>query len=87
MAIASATLDFDSFGKLMRPAVPADAPILDALKACPQLGRAPAEAFRVLAKDATLRAIGRGANVAPQGGKLDAAIVVARGRSAPSAGR
>ena len=67
MAIAPATLDFDSFGKLMRPAVPADTPILEALKACPQLERAPAEALRLLARDATLRAIGR-ARTRPQGG-------------------
>jgi CRP/FNR family cyclic AMP-dependent transcriptional regulator len=80
MAIAPATLDFDSFGKLMRPAVPADAPILEALKACPQLDRAPAEALRLLARDATLRAVGRGGNIALQGGRLDVAIVVARGK-------
>ena len=80
MAIAPATLDFDSFGKLMRPAVPADAPIMEALKACPQLERAPAEALRLLARDATLRAVGRGANIAPQGGRLDVAVVVVRGK-------
>ena len=80
MAIAPATLDFDSFGKLMRPAVPADAPIMEALKACPRLARAPAEALRLLARDATLRAVGRGANIAPQGGRLDVAVGVVRGK-------
>jgi CRP-like cAMP-binding protein len=80
MAIAPATLDFDSFGKLMRPAVPADAPIMEALKACPQLERAPAEALRLLARDASLRAVGRGANIAPQGGRLDVAVAVVRGK-------
>jgi len=80
MAIAPATLDFDSFGKLMRPAVPADAPIMEALKACPQLERAPAEALRLLARDASLRSVGRGANIAPQGGRLDVAVAVVRGK-------
>jgi len=80
MAIATATLDFDSYGKLMRPAVPADAPILEALRECPQLARLSPEAARGLTRDASLRTVGRGANVAPQGGRLDAAIVVARGR-------
>jgi CRP-like cAMP-binding protein len=80
MAIASATLDFDPFGKLMRPAVPADAPVQEALKACPQLERATPETLRALARDATLRAVGRGTNIAPQGGRLDAAFVVVRGK-------
>jgi CRP/FNR family transcriptional regulator, cyclic AMP receptor protein len=80
MAIASATLDFDSLGKLMRPAVPADAPITEALKVCPQLDQVPPEALRTLAREATLRAVGRGANIAPQGGRLDAAFIVVRGK-------
>lgn len=80
MAIASATLDFDSFGKLMRPAVPADAPITEALKVCPQLDRLPPEVLRALVRDATLRTLGRGANIAPQGGRLDAAFIVVRGK-------
>ncbi|HVZ88379.1 MAG TPA: Crp/Fnr family transcriptional regulator [Polyangia bacterium] len=80
MAIATATLDFDSYGKLMRPAVPADAPVLEALRECPRLANLPEEATRGLMRDASLRSVGRGTNVAPQGGRLDAAIVVVRGR-------
>jgi CRP-like cAMP-binding protein len=80
MAIASATLDFDSFGKLMRPALPAEAPVVDALKVCRHFEQAPAEVLRLLARDATLRAVGRGANIVPQGGRLDVAVVVVRGK-------
>ncbi|HMC93806.1 MAG TPA: Crp/Fnr family transcriptional regulator [Polyangia bacterium] len=80
MAIATATLDFDSYGKLMRPALPVEVPGLEALKACPQLQRAPAEALRALARDASLRALNRGATIAAQGGRLEAAILVVRGK-------
>ena len=80
MAIATATLDFDSYGKLMRPALPVEVPGLEALKACPQLQRAPAEALRALARDASLRALNRGATIAAQGGRLEVAILVVRGK-------
>ena len=87
MAIAPATLDFDSYGKLMRPAVPADAPIIEALKACPQLGRAPAEALRLLARDATLRAVGRGGADAALGREGGGGGTGRGGRGARAAGR
>jgi CRP-like cAMP-binding protein len=80
MAIATATLDFDSYGKLMRPAVPAEMPGLEALKSCPQLQLASDEALRALARDATLRPVNRGATVAAQGARLEGAILVVRGR-------
>jgi CRP-like cAMP-binding protein len=80
MAIATATLDFDSYGKLMRPALPVEVPGLEALKSCPQLQRAPVEALRALARDASLRSLHRGATIASQGGHLEAAILVIRGK-------
>jgi len=80
MAIATATLDFDSYGKLMRPALPVEVPGLEALKSCPQLQLAPGEALRALARDATLRSLNRGATIAAQGGRLEAAILVVRGK-------
>ncbi len=80
MAIATATLDFDSFGRLMRPAAPAETPGLEALKACPQLRAAPAEVLRELAREALVRPIGRGIVLAAQGGRLDGAILVVRGK-------
>ncbi len=80
MAIATATLDFDSYGKLMRPVVPVEAPALEALRSCAQLQAAPAEALKLLARDATLRPLNRGATIVAQGGRLDAAILVVRGK-------
>jgi CRP-like cAMP-binding protein len=80
MAIATATLDFDSYGKLMRPALPVEVPGLEALRTCPQLQRAPIEALRGLARDATLRSLNRGVTLATQGGRLDTAILVVRGK-------
>ena len=80
MAIATATIDFDSYGKLMRPVVPVEAPALEALRSCAQLRAAPAEAFKALARDATLRPLNRGATIVAQGGRLEAAILVVRGK-------
>jgi CRP-like cAMP-binding protein len=80
MAIATATLDFDSYGKLMRPVVPVEAPALEALRSCGQLQAAPAEALKLLARDATLRPLNRGATIVAQGGRLDVAILVVRGK-------
>ena len=79
MAIAPATLDFDSFGKLMRPAVPADAPIMEALKACLQLERAP------VGRSGCSRGTPRcgpsdGARTSPRGRRLDFAFAVVRGK-------
>jgi len=80
MAMATATLDFDSYGKLMRPVVPVEAPALEALRSCAQLQAAPVEALKALARDATLRPLNRGATIVAQGGRLDAAILVVRGK-------
>ena len=80
MAIATATLDFDSYGRLMRPVVPVEAPALEALRSCAQLQAAPAEALKALARDATLRSLNRGATIVAQGGRLDMAILVVRGK-------
>ena len=80
MAIATATLNFDSFGKMMTPAPAVEAPAFDALRSCVQLRRASVEALRLLAQSATLRSLGRGGIVAAQGAQFDSAVVVVRGR-------
>jgi CRP/FNR family cyclic AMP-dependent transcriptional regulator len=80
MAIATATLDFDPFEKVMTPAPTTEAPVLEALKSCVQLRNASADALRVLAQAATVRAVGRGTIVAAQGGQFDSALLVVRGR-------
>jgi len=80
MAIATATLDFHSFGKMMTPAPTAEPPVLEALRTCSQLRGASADAVRGLAQAGTLRAFGRGAIVAAQGAPFDAAMLVMRGR-------
>ena len=80
MAIATATLDFDSYGKLMRPALPVEVPGLEALRSCRQLQPVPVEALRALARDSSVRSLQRGATIAAQGGHLEAAILVIRGK-------
>ncbi|MES1206500.1 MAG: Crp/Fnr family transcriptional regulator [Pseudomonadota bacterium] len=80
MAIATATLDFDPFGKVPTPPPTAEASAFEALRSCVQLRRASIDALRVMAQGATVRSLGRGAIVAAQGGQLDAAIVVVRGK-------
>ncbi len=80
MAIATATLDFVPFEKMMTPAPTAEASAFEALRSCVHLGRASTEALRALAQAATLRTIGRGTIVAAQGGPFDSAMLVVRGR-------
>lgn len=80
MAIATASLDFDPFGKMMTPAPTGEAPAFEALRSCTQLRRASAEALQVFAQAATVRSVGRGAIVAGQGAPFDSAMLVVRGR-------
>jgi CRP-like cAMP-binding protein len=82
MAIATATapLEFEAYDRLAGASASAEAPVLEALKACGQLRSAPIEALRLLARQATLRSVSRGSTLAPQGGGLDAAMLVVRGR-------
>ncbi len=81
MAIATATLDFDPFGKMLTPPPPtAEASAFEALRGCVQLRRATIDALRAMAQAATVRSLGRGAIVAAQGGQFDAAILVVRGK-------
>ena len=80
MAIATATLDFDPFAKMITPAPAGEAPAFEALRGCAQLRRASADALRALAQAATARSVGRGTIVAAQGGQFDSAILVVRGK-------
>jgi CRP-like cAMP-binding protein len=82
MAIATVTapVDFDAYDRVAGTPATADAPALEALKSCEQLKSAPVEALRLLARHATLRSVNRGSTLAPQGGGLDVAMLVVRGR-------
>jgi CRP-like cAMP-binding protein len=82
MAIATATarVDFDAYDRLVQTPPATDAPLLEALKSCPQLSGAPLEVLRHLARQSTLRPVSRGATIAVQGAGLDAAMLVVRGR-------
>jgi CRP-like cAMP-binding protein len=80
MAIATATLDFDAYDRLVKPAAGGDSPALEALKSCAQLRGASIEALRALARQGTLRPVSRGTSLAGQGAVLDAAMLVVRGR-------
>src|SRR5262245_20962256 len=73
MAIATASIDFDPYD---RPKPTTDGPALEALKASPLLRSAPPDALRRLARQATIRPIGRGTAVGAQGTRLDRAILV-----------
>src|SRR5262245_47285855 len=79
MAMATAPVDFEAYDRPSKP-TPLDGPALEALKACAELRSASLDALRALARQATLRPIGRGATVGAQGTRLDAAILVVRGR-------
>jgi hypothetical protein len=81
MAIATAPVDFEAYDRPSKP-TPLDGPALEALKACAELRSASLDALRSLARQATLRSVGRGANVGAQGTRLDAAVLVVRGGSA-----
>lgn len=78
MAIATATIDFDPYDRHVKPT--ADGPALEALKACTVLRSASLDALRTLSRQATVRPIGRGTSIGAQGTRLDAAILVVRGR-------
>jgi CRP-like cAMP-binding protein len=80
MATATAMLDFDSVGRLMRPAVPADIPGFDGLRSCRQLEGVTPEALRNLARESTIKTVTRGATLVAEGGRLDAAVLIVRGR-------
>lgn len=77
MAIATGTLDFDPFQKLMTPAEP---PAFEALRSCAQLRHASADSLRALAQAATIRSVARGTIVAAEGAPFDSALLVVRGR-------
>jgi len=79
MAIATAPVDFEAYDRTPKPA-PLDGPALEALKACAELRSASLDALRTLSRQATLRPVGRGGTVAAQGTRLDAAVLVVRGR-------
>ena len=57
-----------------------DGPALEALKACAELRSASLDALRSLSRQSTLRPVGRGATVGTQGTRMDAAVLVVRGR-------
>jgi CRP/FNR family cyclic AMP-dependent transcriptional regulator len=78
MAIATAPVDFDTYDRTKT--TPLDGPALEALKACSELRSASLDSLRSLARQGTLRPVGRGATVAAQGTRLDSAILVVRGR-------
>jgi len=79
MAIATAPVDFEAYDRPVKPAA-LEGPALEALKACSELRSASLDALRSLARQSTLRPIGRGATVGAQGTRMDAAILVVRGR-------
>jgi CRP-like cAMP-binding protein len=79
-ATATATLDFDSFDRFKTPVPTGEPPGVEALRACSQLRNASIEALRALARLSTLRPVNRGSVIAAQGTRLDAAILVVRGR-------
>ena len=79
MAIATAPVDFEAYDRSSKP-TPLDGPALEALKACAELRSVSLDALRTLSRQATLRPVGRGTTVGAQGTRLDAAILVVRGR-------
>ena len=79
MAIATAPVDFEAYDRSPKP-TPLDGPALEALKACTELRSASLDALRLLSRQATVRQLGRGATVGAQGTRLDAAVLVVRGR-------
>jgi hypothetical protein len=60
MAIATASIDFDPYDRHVKPT--ADGPALEALKSCAVLRSASPDALRALARQATIRPIGRGSS-------------------------
>lgn len=79
MAIATASIDFDRFDRVVKPAPGPGATELEALSGCPQLRGVPAANLEPLVRQASLRVVARGATIFPQGAKPDAALLVVRG--------
>ena len=79
MAIATAPVDFEAYDRSLKP-TPLDGPALEALKACAELRSASLDALRALSRQATLRPSDAAPPSARQGTRLDAAILVVRGR-------
>jgi CRP-like cAMP-binding protein len=95
MAIATASLDFDRFGRtpkissITASITPSGAssaspdpaaPALAALRACQALANVPPAALQTLAAAATLRPVARGAIVATEGAAIPHVVLVVRGR-------
>jgi CRP-like cAMP-binding protein len=78
MAIATASLDLDRYGRA--PKVAPQSPELEALQGCPVLGNVPASALETLVRGAVLRSVARGAIVASEGASVPHVLVIVRGR-------
>jgi CRP-like cAMP-binding protein len=78
MAIATASLDLDRFGRSPKPSPVS--PELAALQACPFFAATPAATLQALAAASALRPIARGSTVAAEGAPMAHAILVVRGR-------
>jgi len=82
MAIATASLDFDRFGRTAKVAAltTSATPELAALQASPLFANVPLQALQALAGAASLRPVARGVIVASEGAPIGHVVVVARGR-------
>lgn len=82
MATATASLDFDRFGRTPKVSAITNAasPELAALQACPLLANVPLSTAQALATAASLRPIARGAIVAAEGAPMSHVVLVVRGR-------
>jgi CRP-like cAMP-binding protein len=88
MAIATASLDFDRYGrtpKLSSASAPSASstpvsPELAALQACPLLAGTAPSALTALAAASSLRPVSRGTTVAAEGSAVSHALLVVRGR-------
>jgi CRP/FNR family cyclic AMP-dependent transcriptional regulator len=78
MAIATASLDLERYGRAPRTASPS--PELEALAGCPVLAQVPAAVLEALVRGSVLRTITRGTIVASEGSTVPHVVVVARGR-------
>ncbi|MDB4983250.1 MAG: transcriptional regulator, Crp/Fnr family [Myxococcales bacterium] len=78
MAIATASLDLDRYGRT--PKVAPQSPELEALQACPVLGSVPATVLETLGRGSVLRNVTRGAIIASEGALVPHVLVIVRGR-------
>ena len=78
MAIATASLDLDKFGRSPKPSP--ISPELAALQGCPLLAGTSATSLQTLGAACSLRPVARGATVAAEGSAVGHAILVVRGR-------